>query len=187
VVEKEGKMMYPAPVLSKQDFVRRFTAGEFGNRLPTWNTVAEYLASDYQGLVHLRNRQAGGCTLYNQTREQVNNRYYAPGEDWYVSAMAPHEEYGTIQGEVQEGVWGLELTWAPARLPMREALAQGATYSIGLQAWELLVHHMNDLSWEWLQTLLDEYRDHVVEFTCFSRCWGNTPGYNTIFWEVRKY
>jgi len=176
----------PKPVLSKRDFVRRYSAGEFGNAALTWDNVASYLSSSYQGLVHLRSRQKGESTLYNQSREQVNTRYYKPGEDWYVSGMCPHHR-GTIQGEVQQGLWGLDLTWTTGKLPMRQALASHSNYSQWLKATNLLRCSMNDLSYRWLQWLFEAYPNHVVEFTCLNTCWGTVPGHNTIFWEVRKY
>ena len=62
------------------------------------------------------------------------------------------------------------------------------SYSLrGLSATQILQAKMNDLSWQWLNYLLEEYPDHVVEFSCFSKCWGTVPGYNTVFWEVRRY
>jgi len=177
----------PRPVLSKKDFVRRYKAGEFGNASLTWDTIAEYLASDYQGLVHLRNRLKGGSTVYNQTREQINGRCYGPGEDWYVSAMAPHD-CNLLQGEVQQGVWGLELYCSPVvGAPMREALHECSFSLRGLSALQILQAKMNDTSWQWLQYLIEAYPQHVVEFSCFSRCWGTVPGFNTVYWEVRRY
>lgn len=175
------------PVLSKPDFVRRYRAGEFGNASLTWPTVANYLSSSYNGLVHLRNRVKGGSTYYNQTREQVNSRYYGPDEDWYVSAMAPHD-LNLLQGEVMRGVWGLELYCSPVvGLPMRDALRELSFSLRGLSAQQILRSKMDELSWQWLEYLLEEYPDHVVEFSCFAKCWGTVPGFNTVFWEVRKY
>ena len=105
---------------------------------------------------------------------------------YYISAMAPHHR-GTIQGEVQRGYWGLDLTWTWAKLPMREALKKETFHMKGLGAQDWLDHYMNDLSFQWLGYLLEAYPDHVVEFTCFNTCWGTVPGHNTVFWEVREY
>ena len=92
-----------------------------------------------------------------------------------------------IQGEVMEGPWGLNLTWTAVKKPMRDALAVTSLYNNGLYAKLLLRKHMNDLSYEWLQYLLETYPDHVVEFSVYDYCWGTVPGHNTVFWEVRRY
>jgi hypothetical protein len=55
----------PKPVLSKRDFVRRYSQGEFGNASPTWNHVSDWGRAGYKGLVHIRNRIAGEQTWYD--------------------------------------------------------------------------------------------------------------------------
>lgn len=181
------------PVLSKQDFVRRYQNGEFGNHSPTWDTIVYFemwLNATHQidTLVHLRNREKGGRTFYNIKAYDALvlwHRFSNP-HLWYCSAMAP-TEHTVFQGEVMLGPWGYNLTWTRVPLPMREALAESSFYCNGLCAKLLLQRHLNDLSWEWLQHLLETYQDHVVEFSVYDYCWGTHPGYNTIFWEVRKY
>jgi len=70
---------------------------------------------------------------------------------------------------------------------MRDALREKATMVQGLRAKMLLQRHLDQNSLEWLAHLLKAYRDHVVEFTAYDHCWGTVEGYNTLFWEVRKY
>lgn len=179
------------PVLSKADFVRRYQTGEFGNCSPTYDTPHDLAVNvDPMTKVHLRNRKAGGSTYYNLV---AGVAWYIWTEmsqekrlDWYCSLMAPTART-VIQGEVIDGPWGLNLTWTNVPLPMRDALARQAFYCVGLTAKHLLQRSMNDLSWQWLQYLLETYPDHVIEFSVYSLCWGTVPGHNTVFWEVRKY
>jgi hypothetical protein len=177
-------------VNSKPDFARRYKAGEFGNGSPTWDTAQEFRRSGYRGIVHLRNRVAGGETYYNKSPEELLFIWGAVRDPaaWYCSAMAPHTEYGTWQGELVETAQGLELCWTSAKQPMRQAMAhyQGTDY--GLPVVMALRRWMCPNSLEWTYELLRRYPGHVIEFSCFSRPWGTLyPKFNTVFWEVRKY
>lgn len=179
---------YP-PVLSKPDFIRRFIAGEFGNRGPNWQTLEEYLASGYKGLIHIRNRTAGGPTFYNVPAEDVEDAWYdLPSGNYYLAGMAPHDR-NLIQGEVASvSGLGLQLRYSKVPyLPMRDAFALGTKTESGIIASLLLTQHLCPNSYEWLQTLLSRYPGHVIEFSCFSCNWGTLPNFNTVFWEVRNY
>ena len=181
----------PKPVLTKADFVRRYHLGEFGNHSPTWGTPLEFAEANYrQGLVHLRNRVAGGETFYNVEPDAALRWWQnvpTHPELWYCSAMAPHE-HNLLQGEVWDGPGGLYLHGSyEIGVPMRDALAVSAFDCIGLEARRRLRQVFNDLSWEWLQWLIAEYEDHVIEFSAFSCCWGTIPGHNVVIWETRLY
>lgn len=179
--------IYP-PVETKADFVRRFMADEFGNRGPNWATFDEYVESGYRGLVHIRNKQIGGPTLYNVAPNNV--AFYWDGMDCspethYLAGMAPTERT-LFQGEV--GLLPeLTLTWTTVAKPMRDALRERSMTTGGLLAVLLLQHYMNAASYEWLCELILRYPDHIIEFSCYDTNWGTLPGYNTVFWEVRKY
>jgi len=185
------------PVLSKRDFVRRYAFGEFGNASPTWDTYWDWYSSKHwMTLVgqryHVRNRVAGGQTWYDvEPRDMVRvwneavKKY--SGSQLYISAMGPPDSTRKLQGEVQQGIWGLDLYYTTVKKPMRDALREKATMVQGLRAKMLLQRHLDQNSLEWLAHLLKAYRDHVVEFTAYDHCWGTVEGYNTLFWEVRKY
>ena len=180
------------PVLTKADFVRRYVAGEFGNRAPTWDTIEEFKQSGYTGLIHIRNRRAGGPTWYNVPAEEVITYYkniVQSGEkpdDYYFSGMAPTEST-TIQGEVCITTeHHLSLFYSQEKLPMRDALRKASHYATGVSVNMLLRYYMDYSSWDWLCHLLRSYPDHVIEFSCYSVYWGTLPGLNTVFWEVRK-
>lgn len=180
------------PVRTKADFVRRYAAGEFGNRAPTWNTMTELLSDGYNGLIHIRNRVAGGPTWYNVP----GSRAYAlfldiimsgvKEEDLYFSAMAP-EDIKIFQGEVFRGIRGYSLFYSCLPLPMREGLAKDGRQVYGSVASYLLNYYLCPRSLDWLHHLFDTYDEHVIEFSTYDREWGTDPGYNTVFWEVRQY
>lgn len=188
-----------SPILTKNQFVDAYLRGEFGNRAPTWNTIEEYKASNYVGPVHIRNRIRGGQTWYNvnwtdveMTYREITERGLIKPDDCYFSAMAPTEKT-LIQGEVCQRATvhkeqcGLYLLYSMIRKPMREALAMGSNEATSFWASYLLRHHMDPSSWEWLNTLLERYPDHVIEFSTYGINWGTIPKRNTVIWEVRKY
>lgn len=180
---------YP-PIKSKRDFVRRYAKGEFGNRSPTWSTLAEFQASSYQGLVHLRNRTAGAKGTYNVSRKQVPIELLklrdkgVPVENIYISGMAPHDR-GTIQGELRRDTGVLHLRYNTQRVPMRDGFAIEDIAATGCAALYLILKHMDGSSYEWVETLLDRYPNHIIEFSCFEIGWGTLPTRNTVIWEVR--
>jgi hypothetical protein len=183
------------PVLTKADFTRRYKAGEFGNASPTWDTVQEYLASGYnQGPIHIRNRVAGGPTWYDVKPGEVLSTYTeivgfgkAKSEELYFSAMAP-TPLTTLQGEWMLDTCGIpQLYYSRIAKPMRASLAEGGKQASGLVARALTQAFMNYRSLAWFEWLKLDYPEHVIEFSCYSRCWGTVPGHNTVFWEVRKY
>lgn len=185
--------MHP-PVLTKQDFVRRYAAGEFGNASPTWSSLDEWAASrgwTFGRLFHIRNRIAAAKTWYDVSADELKLRWfealleYKP-DHLYISAMAPTEKT-LLQGEVQRGFNGLDLLFTTIAKPMRDALRDWSRSISGVASCLLLDHFLCPKSLEWLIYLLDEYSDHVVEFSTYSVEWGTVQGFNTVFWEVRKY
>lgn len=178
---------YP-PVFSKQDMVRRYSLGEFGNASPTWQTPSEFVAGGYEGLCHLRNRVAGGPTFYNLDPGDLLATWYQQRspECWYASAMAPTEKT-LLQGELMDTEQGLYLYYSQVRKPMRDALKERAQEARGLMALGLLKLYQCVNSYEWTMELLQRYPGHVVEFSTYSTCFGTITNRNTCFWEVRKY
>lgn len=153
------------------------------------------MASGYQDtLLHLRNRVPGGAGIYNVHAENVSAalirlhvEHGVDQKDIYISAMAPTKQT-TLQGELmvnQLGEWQLFYSQEP--LPMRDALASSGKQVKGMICRALTDHYMNHRSRQWLDWLLYAYPDHVIEFSCYNRCWGTEPGFNTVFWEVRTY
>jgi len=177
------------PILTKQQFVREYKKGTFGNASITWDTPADLEKAGYKdGLVHLRSRIIGGPGAYNVGSECALHLWQDQPNpsDFYVSAMAPHSK-GTIQGELQLSERGLWLEYNTLQLPMREAFAKQRLTACGIIVNSILQHFMFPSSYDWLQVLLDRYKDHVIEFSCFSIPWGTVPHENVVWWECRRY
>ncbi len=185
-------------VRTKADFVRRYSAGEFGNASPTWNDLTDWGTAKpwktfgKKQLYHIRNRIAGGATWYNVPASKMLLQWVRACDEvespslLYISAMAPTERT-ILQGEVSREPGGLRLLYSTVRKPMREALAESSREVKGLEALVILGTALNEKSLEWLTYLLDEYPDHVVEFSAYEIEWGTVEGYNTVWWEVRLY
>lgn len=200
-------MVSPAQVVkTKRNFANRYITGEFGNASPSWQTLGEFLNSSYadaysRDLIHIRNRVANGPTWYNVRADRVADTFHAicktqPDVDpdsLYFSAMAP-TECTILQGEVARCesytdpiAAHLTLYYSRQPLTMRAALAKDGRVAYGLEARGLIQWATCPRSYAWLMQLLDRYPDHVVEFSCYSKQWGTLAGYNTVFWEVRRY
>lgn len=176
------------PVLTKCDFYKRFSAGEFGNRGPIWKTPEELLDANYRGKVHLRNKTVGGATHYNLEVSAAIEQWKTQSklQDFICAGMAPHH-CNLIQGEVAL-LPEITLRYSSAPdVPMREALALGEKHQSGIIALLTLKYYLCPNSYDWLHVLLERYPGHVVEFSSFSCNWGTLPHYNTVFWEIRAY
>lgn len=183
------------PVLHKRDFVRRFIAGEFGNKTRNWSRLKDWYADAgtfrQDSLFHIRSRTPGQLTYYNTTEANVPTQWHNVDGDyggWYIAEMAPHHA-GTLQGEfVVEPLFQVPyLLYTFEKLPMRDALRASRYEATGIMAVSLLKANMCANSYDWMQTLLERYPGHVIEFSCFNRPLGTLPGFNTLFWEVRNF
>lgn len=180
-----------SPVLSKTDFVRRYIRGEFGNGPRTWIDLEQFIReADPNGLYHLRIARTGyPLTLYNVPYQNVTSAYeelrqHLQPDEIYISEMGP-ERLKVFQGElIQSPDWFLKYNNLP--MPMRHAFAIQTRYATGLTARFLMRAYLDAESYDWLEYLLEEYPDHVIEFSTYSVKWG-TKNWNTVFWEVRKY
>lgn len=183
------------PVNTKQDFVKRYKKGEFGNASPTFDTPGEYLQSGFfgSGPVHIRNRTRSGISYYDVQPCDFDSTWrlaceHQPPDTFFISLMAPTPKT-VIQGELfrDPNRGKLRFFYTTVKEPMRTAL-QITSHSVDwITARGLLRTYMNERSYEWLQVLLDRYPGHVIEFSVYSVEWGTIPGYNTVFWEVRNY
>lgn len=179
--------------VAKHRFVDSYQANEFGNRAPTWDTFEDFLRSGYTGLIHIRNRVAGGDTWYDVPAIEVPQRLasivehgLASYNSVYFSGMAPTDKT-VLQGEVRRSENHLDLFYSTIRKPMRESLAKGGQHVSGIIAVLLLKEVMDPPSYDWFETLLDRYPDHVIEFSTYAVNWGTICGRNTVWWEVRLY
>lgn len=185
---------------SKAKFVSLYRQGRFGNASPTWDSIDEWWGDKAKrpyARWHFRNRIPGGPTYYDLTMQTAMKAYrlicnQGTLGNFYVSEMAPTHKT-ILNGEVQarDGVNGFEGSWSlmysPIKATMRESLSILTRHANGLHARMILQSRMDPYSFDWLLGLLEDYPNHIVEFSVYSCDWGTVPGRNTVFWEVRNY
>jgi hypothetical protein len=181
-------------VLTKTDMYRRWNRGEFGNRLPWWPSVEAFEAAGSPAdPVTLRYLEPDAPFLrYGVRRADVRRvleELVAAGADprkVVVGQCSSVDDYLTFQAEVSREPGGYHVRYTTIKKRMRDALREREEYATGLQAKLLLDHYLEPAPREWLDELFERYPGHVVEFSCWEKAEGDL-GWNTIFWEVRKY
>jgi hypothetical protein len=192
-------------ITNKRDMYALYQAGAFGNKLKTWafpdffvqvslSIMASTFKDKWQNKtfsMRYAGPQGGGWAAYNATTEEVLKNacdWVSQGADKrfiQVNESAPDDRL-VIQGEVQRGLMGLDLTYSTEKTKMRLAMAN-PSHAVGLRASLLLQHYMTPDDWEDLNLLLDTYEDAVVEFSTYEMELGDCPHRRTVFWEVRSY
>jgi len=157
-----------------------------GNRFRSWDNVKVFEASGYEGLVSVRSKVPGGPCYYDVTAEEALR--LAPGMPggYNITEASPVDDI-VIQGEVTYLPGGLHLFCSFEKDHMRGALKRAGRYYNRLTAKTVLCHTVDYNSLCDIVELLNEYEDHVVEFTTYSRCVGVLPHRRTVIWEVRRY
>lgn len=182
-------------ILTKTENYRLWQSNAFGNKLRAWRTYEDWEASNFAGLVVLRQlaEGGGGKCIYNLKPDQVPWAFVqcvVCGVDpstIMINEAAP-DHHVLLQGELwtggeREGYF--IHSWAKAQ--MRPALAQQQTISYGLQTRMLLRSTMTPSSYADLEVLIERYPDHAIEVSIYEHCLGDIPGRNSLVWEVRKY
>lgn len=195
-------------ITTKKDFLEKYTSGQLGNKLRSWNDLDTLKSSDYRGPVSIRSRLLSWKTMYYVPQERLDAILAKEGrlrgfatEDLYYNESAPDHRL-TIQGEYLNNHTRY-LMYSREKLAMKDALALPLNQDIlpwpgaELGAWRheseglltemLLRANMNANSYDDFQILRDEYPDHVIEFSCYDCELGSIPSRNTLIWEVRSY
>lgn len=175
-------------VLNKTIFYRRWMTGEFGNRPQSWSSLEDLMNSKYSGNVVIRHiNPASGLTKYgiekSKVQEYISNSKRPVAEFRFNEPL--DDSKLMIQGEIMRDFKGINLTYSREKIPMRKAM-ENPLHVFGLSATIILKTFLDQGSYEWIEYLLDNYQDHVIEFTTMSYRLG-TENLNTIIWEVRKY
>jgi hypothetical protein len=183
----------PSPVTDKKDMYRRLAAGEFGNVIPQYFTIREWLDSGVKyALWGVRHTVVSG---FPGTRLDVPSadvervvREGGFGEQYNISPMV--HRIGNIQweGDVARLTTGLVCSGnvGPAPGSWRRHMLTPRLWersaAVALLAQVLNVHSLADVT-----RLLDDYPDHVIELSALDCCFGTLPGRNAVVWEVRRY
>jgi hypothetical protein len=177
-------------VRNKAQMYRMLARGDFGNTVPQWFTVAEFLEDDPPFAEYgVRSLAPGKRCDYHVAKADVPAlcREWPPDSRGFnVSPML--ESYGAhrvFQGQARRFDDGLHLWYSLADLPSRVALQEHGDYVVGLRAKMLVEHFCDPSSAADLFDLLDDYPGHVVEFSTCDRNVGRVPNRNTVVWEVR--
>jgi len=186
------------PVLKrKSDMYKLYEQGAFGNKLRTWPTTDDLLASDYSGSVTLRYKGkagGGGWCAYDLALDQVTptiEQWVSEGADPKLitaNESAPDERL-VVQGDVGRnpaGGGGLVFRYSRDRVKMRTAM-ETATHAYGAEAVVLLDSYLSPDSLADVKELLELFPDAIVEFSAYEMNVGDKPGRNAVIWEVRNY
>jgi hypothetical protein len=172
---------------TKAMMYRLLKAGRFGNYPRSWDSVDAVERDKFTGLVSIRSLEVSNpVKLYHipgaelrETVEAIPMERRAAGFNFLE---APPDHKRTIQGE-----WdGTNLFYSCDPQPMRFALAKDGRQVSGVVARTLLRHYLDPGDVDWLDDLVMDFPDHVIEFSGVSiRC--GTHNRRMIVWEVRAY
>lgn len=185
------------PVLDKRENWRRASAGLYGNRLRSWDSLAELRASDWTGLVTIRTLiGGGGPCVYDVPADRAGEVCEELGlpEAMLCFNEGADDSRVVVQGEYLNDALVLDgrtfvgaLRFSTVRLKMRDALRAEERTAYGLAAHGVLRNAMTPSSWADFETLLEQYPGHVLEVSVYSGNIGSIPGRNALVWEIRRY
>lgn len=186
-------------VENKRDMYTRLLAGEFGNTLPQWFDIRDWLL-DPQGYKKYERWGVRSLTANDpRARLDVPRDEVAPwivttglvNDGYQLSAMV--DQAGSVQAELQVMKGSEPGLYVEGNLAPIAGNGQWRNHMRTPRVWEgtrgdvLLRSLLNDNSYDDVRGLLDLYPDHVVEFTVLDVCMGTVPGRNAVVWEVRSY
>lgn len=193
-----------AEIKSKHQMYQLLSAGRLGHTLPSWGSLSDFVmhklfASDADPAITnkrcwaVRSLLAHSSCLFNLTGLEAWEECKRLGDtNFNLSPMLDDTQricYAHLMRDpiaTNFDVWNLHYTEdpKPARLLHSKDGCQQKWLS-GLKAKAYIRLHMDDIGWETLLALIEEYPDHCIEFTIMSSSLHAFGPTNTIFWEVR--
>ena len=201
-------------IRSKRQFFAMWEAGLLGNRTRLWRDPLEAARwgmerdinrcmcasrdgrKSFEGTMigfrELRKPGSAGAGKWERVPwmlvPETALQWKREGREFIMDDGCP-DEYRTLQGEVVRTERGLEgFLDLEGKLPMRPAMAAGhMKHRSYLETRVLLERFMDPNSREDLDSILELFPDHAIEFSCFSVNVGIFPRRNTLFWETRLY
>lgn len=177
------------PITSKQEMYQRLNSGMLGHTLKAAETreqVAEMLK--LPGPFAIRFKQAGGRTVFNLTAAEVTERLKTVPEGMYNVSGMVIDENRLCYGHLLDGPGGWFLHYSDDPKPCKLLPSVDGCkekFRQGLDARLYLQTIMDDIGWETLTRLVEEYPDHVIEFSVLATRFDAMGPSNTVFWEVR--
>lgn len=176
------------PITTKDEMYRLLAAGQLGNHIPQWFSLAEWRASGHTGEVGIRAMVPGGQFHDHIPADhvlEICNYLTKTGQRFNISPMFRDADILMCAEVCQAPL--LSAFWSPARIHYREALRVAGKMIYGVVANRILRHFLNENSYDDLMGLLEAYPGHAIELTCYNHCCGVLPHRNAIIWEVRQY
>ncbi len=182
----------PTPITSKKEMYRRLNAGLLGHTLPAVETDADLAAliagAGDAGRFAIRLKRPGGRTRFHLTvAETLAAVALIPAGEWNVTPMID-DSVRVCYGHLLDGPGGWWLHYSDTPKPCKLLPSQDGCverHRVGLSARVYLRTIMDDIAWETLERLVDDYPGHVIEFSVLADRRSACGPTNTIFWEVR--
>lgn len=185
-----------APVRTKRRMYTLLANGDFGNTIPQYFSVAEWLASTESGRYRywgVRTLKPGGPCRLNCPADEVPataGGFTTSGNAINISCMVDRAVTVTLWADVYDSpsgllVYGVE--YPPKGGSWRALMPSEGRQSEGVRAVMLLRRHLNASSLADLEALRERYPGHVYELSACRECFGTVPGRNGVIWEVRQY
>lgn len=182
--------MSKPPITSKQQMYELLNRGSLGNHLPSVETLPEAwrLVHDDPGPFAIRWKQSGAKTEYNlSARMAWEIVHSSPEGSWNLSGMMDDTKrvcYAHLVDAI--GGWDLHYSTDPKPCKLVESIdGCGQKHLRGLSARIYLRSVCDPQGYDLVCGLLDDYPDHVVEFSVMSdRKYAYGPT-NVLIWEVR--
>ena len=181
---------------NKKDFYELWNQSHcpLGNRPRTFSSLEEALAFPTKNGLSLRYKGSAGSSIleHGLTHEQLGRRVQELINDGsQLSLMQFSEDFPKhstrlINGDVWRSEQGLYFNYSHKNNVLRYALRDDGRHAENTHALMLLRECLDGNSYDFLNYLLNEYENHVVEISAFD-CKVGVLGWNTIFWEVRNY
>lgn len=180
-------------IQSKAEMYRLLSAGQLGNTIPQYFTVADWVASGDDrryGFWGVRSQVPGGpCRLYCPAAE-VAATAESFGCAFNISMMIDAVTTVTLWADIWESPTGLVvygIEYPQRGGSWRKLMPVEGKHWHGTAAKMILRKHLNANSLADVTELLEMYDGHVLELSATEECIGNVPHRNHTTWEIRSY
>lgn len=180
----------PTAITSKSEMYRRLNSGQLGHTIPsaeTWEQLERMTAGG--GRFAIRSKTVNRGTVFDLSAAEVRERVATLTPDsWNVSPML-NDAHRICYGHLIDAVGGWHLHYSDTPKPcklMPSVDGCEEKWKDGLAARLYLRSIMDDTGWETLLRLLDDYPDHVIEFSVMTDAVHAFGPTRVIFWEVRS-
>lgn len=172
-------------IKDKPSSTRLWRLGCFGNKLKTW-TKPEDVPAHYRvdNQLSMRHNKPGGKFLFQLMWKDIQ-QFWTP-EYYILESISDTDRI--VQGEIYSTVEGIEFWFSFKQGPLGTVTRSTALYKWNPRTVRYYLQHvMYPLSYETLEELLSRFPKSIIELSIFNKSVGDTPGHNTLFWEVREF